>query len=113
SDRKLSSPGFPDMLRRARGRIKDRSGLAQLADPHVPVTHRIPVVLQPEGKLFRMPLVGRTGLVRGGTGQRLVVLDQHAVVENGGAGGPRQRAVAAEARPVEHDDGGLPLAWSP
>ena len=53
--------------------------LFQFADPNVPVSHRVSVILKLERQPVRMSLVRRPRPVGGGSDQLEVVLNQHAV----------------------------------
>src|SRR5437762_12973157 len=89
------------------------AALAQLPDPHVAESHGVAVILEAERKLGRVRLVRRPRLVGGGPGQLLVVLDEDTVQDHRRARRALERAVGPEARRMEDDVVGLPLAGRP
>src|SRR2546426_8204883 len=84
--------------------------VVQFADPDVAVASRLIVVLQQQRQFPGMRLVGRARHIRGGPGERDIVLHQYPVMQRGDVRGTQQFAGGIKAGPVKNDFVGLPLA---
>ncbi len=85
---------------------KNRAGL-QLAQPDVPETDQVPVVLQAQRHVAMRP-VARRADVGGAALEHRIVLHQHAVEQHREPRRRRQRAVGGKTRRGEDDVVGLP-----
>src|SRR5512136_1188974 len=90
--------------------VETLTSLLKFAEPDIAVPHGVAVILERDRQPVRVRLVRRARLVRGGTGQLLVVLHKDAVVEHGHPRRRQHRAARIEARRAEHDVVGLPFA---
>jgi len=94
-------------------KIQDESVLFEVADPDVPETDGIAVVLQGDGKSIRMRFIRGARLMGCGTNQLGVVMDHYVVMEYREPCRADQLAFVIESRPAEYNVKGLPFAgWA-